>query len=83
MGRVHSCFLAISSADIIVLGATSIPWTLEEKTLDIFTKKVYLPIPDKKDRVELFKSILNLHVKPTSHNLKDEDFITLAEQTGG
>lgn len=40
---------------ILLIGATNFPWSFDEAMKRRFEKRIYVPLPDEKDRVELFK----------------------------
>lgn len=42
-------------ANVIIIGATNCPWDLDPAILRRFQKKVYVPLPDAEERVELFQ----------------------------
>ena len=63
----------------LVLGATNSPWQLDPAVRRRFEKKIYIPLPDKAGRIEMFK----IHTCKQPHQLKDKDFLTLAENTEG
>lgn len=43
---------------ILVLGATNLPWALDPAIRRRFEKRIYIPLPDEKARVTLFKNLL-------------------------
>ncbi|CAK6956066.1 Hypothetical predicted protein [Scomber scombrus] len=64
---------------ILVLGATSIPWTLDSAIRRRFEKRIYIPLPEEHARSFMFK----LHLGSTPNELTEADFITLGKKTGG
>ncbi|EGI60820.1 Vacuolar protein sorting-associated protein 4B [Acromyrmex echinatior] len=65
--------------NILVLGATNIPWVLDSAIRRRFEKRIYIPLPEKQARSAMFK----LHLGNTSHCLTEEDFKKLAASTDG
>uniref|UniRef100_A0A183J4L7 VPS4A protein n=1 Tax=Soboliphyme baturini TaxID=241478 RepID=A0A183J4L7_9BILA len=64
---------------ILVLGATNIPWILDAGIRRRFEKRIYIPLPEKAARKEIFK----IHILNTPHSLTEQDFRILAEKTEG
>jgi len=64
---------------VLVLGATNIPWSLDSAIRRRFEKRVYIPLPGIEARVYLLKNVM----KKNEHNLTEEDFQYLGEQTDG
>ena len=62
---------------ILVLGATNIPWCLDAAIRRRFEKRIYISLPDAPARQRMFK----LHLGNTPHNLKEEDFNELAAKS--
>ena len=61
-----------------VIGATNKPWALDEPFIRRFQKRIYVPLPDVKARMDMFQIY--------THNLKldnNVDFAELARQTEG
>uniref|UniRef100_I2CP71 Vacuolar protein-sorting-associated protein 4 n=2 Tax=Nannochloropsis gaditana TaxID=72520 RepID=I2CP71_NANGC len=67
------------SKQILVLGATNIPWELDPAIRRRFEKRVYIPLPEPVARAVIFK----LNLGDTPHNLTADDFNLLAEMTDG
>jgi len=65
---------------ILVLGATNIPWDLDQAVRRRFQKKIYIPLPEKAARLNMFK--LNLG-DTMPHLLGEEDYKELSELTDG
>lgn len=65
------------SNDILVLGATNLPWVLDGGMRRRFEKRVYIALPDFEGRLYLLKN----RMKKELHTLKEEDFEELARKT--
>lgn len=64
---------------ILVLGATNLPWALDNAIRRRFQKRIYIPLPDYEARLYLL-----IHkMKKERHNLTEKDFKLLAKQTDG
>ena len=68
-----------SEGQILVLGATNIPWELDAAIRRRFEKRVYIPLPEAEAR----SVMLRLHLGDTPNDLKDGDFDRLGEITVG
>ncbi|KAI0344181.1 AAA-domain-containing protein [Trametopsis cervina] len=64
---------------VLVLGATNIPWQLDNAIKRRFEKRIYIPLPG----VEARKQMFILHVGDTPCQLSPKDYRTLAEKTEG
>lgn len=62
---------------ILVLAATNIPWGLDSAIRRRFERRVYIPLPDERARVQMFQ----IHLGDTPHTLQPEDFQELATMT--
>jgi len=63
---------------VYVIGATNKPWALDEPFIRRFQKRIYVPLPDVKARMDMFQIY--------AHNLKlnnNVDFAELAHKTEG
>ncbi|KAG9509326.1 Vacuolar protein sorting-associated protein 4B, partial [Fragariocoptes setiger] len=65
--------------NILVLGATNIPWVLDGAIRRRFEKRIYIPLPEEHARREIFK----LHIGNTPNSLTEEDYKILAQRTQG
>lgn len=63
--------------NVLVLGATNIPWSIDSAIRRRFERRIYIPLPDEVARRELFR----LNLKKTNHSLTEQDIITLAKRT--
>ena len=68
-----------SKGQILVLGATNIPWELDAAIRRRFEKRVYIPLPEAEARAYMVK----LNLGDTPHELTEEDFDKLGAITKG
>lgn len=66
------------SYHVYVIGATNKPWALDEPFIRRFQKRIYVPLPDVKARMDMFQ--IYAHNLKLNHNV---DFAELARQTEG
>jgi vacuolar protein-sorting-associated protein 4 len=64
---------------ILVLGATNMPYALDQAIRRRFDKRIYIPLPEAPARAHMFK----VHLGDTPHTLTPGDFETLAARTEG
>jgi vacuolar protein-sorting-associated protein 4 len=64
---------------VLVLGATNIPWGLDDALLRRMERRVYIPLPEESGRMHMFK----LHLGDTPHNMTEADFRDLAAKSDG
>lgn len=63
------------NTNVLVMGATNRPWSIDPGLWRRFEKRVYIPLPNLEERANLFR----YYLKNKTHNLKDpEDYIELA-----
>ncbi|KAL9178877.1 hypothetical protein ACHAXT_011850 [Thalassiosira profunda] len=65
--------------DVLVLGATNVPWELDAAIRRRFEKRVYIPLPGPEAR----SLMLKIHLGDTPNNLSEHDFDTLGKLTEG
>ncbi|KAJ1310288.1 hypothetical protein OPQ81_007028 [Rhizoctonia solani] len=64
---------------VLVLGATNIPWQLDNAIKRRFEKRIYIPLPGPEARKRMFE----LNVGSTPCELKNQDYRLLADKTPG
>lgn len=68
-----------SNENILVVGATNIPWQLDSAIRRRFEKRICIPLPDLAARRVMFQ----LHINGMRHTLRPEDFEELARHAEG
>ncbi|DBA99965.1 hypothetical protein WJX77_010958 [Trebouxia sp. C0004] len=68
-----------SEARVLVLGATNIPYGLDQAVRRRFDKRIYIALPEAKARAHMFK----VHLGDTPHNLEAKDYEELGVATEG
>lgn len=63
--------------NVLVLGATNLPWCIDSAIRRRFERRIYIPLPDEVARRELFK----MNCTKTHTSLTDQDFVHLAKKT--
>ncbi|KAF8588442.1 AAA-domain-containing protein [Ramaria rubella] len=64
---------------VLVLGATNIPWQLDNAIKRRFEKRIYIPLPGPEARKRMFE----LNVGTTPCDLSQKDYRSLADKTDG
>ncbi|CAL5223306.1 g5797 [Coccomyxa viridis] len=64
---------------VLVLGATNLPYALDQAMRRRFDRRIYIPLPELAARAHMFK----VHLGDTPHALTQADFEELARQTEG
>ena len=44
--------------DVLVLGATNLPWAIDSAVRRRFEKRVYIPLPDIKGRLAMLRKVI-------------------------
>lgn len=65
--------------NILVLGATNIPWSLDSAIRRRFEKRIYIPLPEAAARKAMFK----LHLGNTPNSLNEHDYTELGNRSDG
>jgi len=68
-----------SSGNVLILGATNVPWELDAAIRRRFEKRVYIPLPEAEARTFMAK----LHLGDTPNTLTDRDFENIGNITAG
>lgn len=68
-----------AEGQVLVLGATNVPWELDAAIRRRFEKRVYIPLPEPGARAYMCK----LHLGDTPNSLTEDDFESLGELTEG
>lgn len=61
---------------LLVLGATNVPWEIDQAMRRRFEKRVYIPLPEKFARTYMFK----LNLGDTPHNITPDEFDILGQK---
>ena len=64
---------------ILVLGATNLPWALDSAIQRRFEKRIYIPLPEAPARTAMFK----LHLGDTPCDATEKDFKKLGDNSAG
>jgi len=64
---------------VLVLGATNLPYNLDQAIRRRFDKRILIPLPDERARARMFP----IHLGDTPHELTEEDFQELGRTTEG
>lgn len=67
------------AGEVLVLGATNVPWELDAAIRRRFEKRVYIPLPEKEARAVM----VQLNLGETENSLTDEDFEKIGAITEG
>jgi len=65
--------------EVLILGATNVPWELDAAIRRRFEKRVYIPLPEAEARTTMAK----IHLGDTPNNLSESDFDRIGVMTEG
>ncbi|XP_038070101.1 vacuolar protein sorting-associated protein 4B-like [Patiria miniata] len=71
--------VGVDNDQVLVLGATNIPWTLDAAIRRRFERRIYIPLPEEQARTTMFK----LHMGKTPCDLTEADYKYLGELSSG
>lgn len=65
--------------DVLVLGATNLPWAIDSAVRRRFEKRVYIPLPDIKGRLAMIRKV----IEKNNITITPEEINDLAQKTEG
>ncbi|GIL89111.1 hypothetical protein Vretimale_16151 [Volvox reticuliferus] len=68
-----------NNSRVLVLGATNLPYNLDQAIRRRFDKRIYIPLPDESARAHMFR----IHLGDTPNDLTDADYRELGRRTEG
>lgn len=63
--------------DVLVLGATNLPWAIDSAVRRRFEKRVYIPLPDIKGRLAMIRKV----IEKNKIIITPEEITDLAQRT--
>jgi vacuolar protein-sorting-associated protein 4 len=64
----------VSNSNILLLGATNMPWALDAAMLRRLQRKIYIPLPEEETRAYMFSK----EIMKKKTNITQEEIIKLA-----
>jgi vacuolar protein-sorting-associated protein 4 len=64
---------------VLILGATNVPWEIDQAMRRRFEKRVYIALPESQARSKMFQ----IHLGDTENSLEDDDYDKLGNLTEG
>eukprot|EP00834_Sanchytrium_tribonematis_P005389 NODE_323_length_9725_cov_0.840536.p6 type:complete len:236 gc:universal NODE_323_length_9725_cov_0.840536:1514-807(-) len=71
--------VGVDNSQVLILGATNIPWSLDPAVRRRFEKRIYIALPELIARTKMFQ----IHIGDTPHTLSPTDFQELGGMTEG
>ncbi|XP_030831024.1 vacuolar protein sorting-associated protein 4B-like isoform X1 [Strongylocentrotus purpuratus] len=71
--------VGVDNSQVLVLGATNIPWQLDAAIRRRFEKRIYISLPEAQARTTMFK----LHIGKTKTTVTDHEYRDLGERAKG
>jgi len=68
-----------NNKNVLVLGATNLPWEIDPAVRRRFERRIYISLPDEHSR----KEIVRHHLGKTPHDMSEEDLEEVAKETDG
>lgn len=68
---------------VFILGATNLPWEIDDAVLRRFPRRQYIPLPEEPVREQQLRKLFQESESPLKHDLCDSDFQRLANATKG
>lgn len=64
---------------VLILGATNVPWEIDQAMRRRFEKRIYIALPESAARAHMFK----VHLGQTENDLTPGEFLDLGDKSGG
>ncbi|CCH59297.1 hypothetical protein TBLA_0B04610 [Henningerozyma blattae CBS 6284] len=64
---------------VLLLGATNLPWAIDEAARRRFSRRLYIPLPDLETRIHHLKKLMSRQ----EHQLREKDFTAVGKLTEG
>jgi len=68
-----------NNKNVLVLGATNLPWEIDPAVRRRFERRIYISLPDEYSR----KEIIRHHLGKTPHSMSEEDLEIMGKDTDG
>ncbi len=67
--------------DVLLVGATNLPWNIDSAVRRRFNRKIYVPLPTFHDRYEIIQHRMALNKDDVDHSILPEEMESLARDT--